>query len=174
MPIPVAIAAIVKALAVNGLSLIGSAVLAKGQEVVEEKLGVSLGETLETPEGVLKLKQLEIAHKEFLINAALEEKRLDIAADTTGQQEVTKRWQSDMASDDLWSKRIRPGTLAWWTCAITVMAFLSEWVKVDPLWIDLIKYSYFIILTAYFTGRSTEKIVDLITKFKSNKVSNGK
>lgn len=66
MPIPIILAALAKA----GLTGLASAVLAKGQEVIEDKLGVSLEQEVKTEEGLIKLKQLEFEHQEFLINAA--------------------------------------------------------------------------------------------------------
>ena len=43
-------------LASQGLSLLTSAIQAKGKEVIESKLGVSLDTAVQTPEGILKLK----------------------------------------------------------------------------------------------------------------------
>lgn len=57
---------IVAALAKAGLPLLVQAVLSKGQEVVEEKLGVDLGRMLDTEEGRIKLKELELSHEQFL------------------------------------------------------------------------------------------------------------
>lgn len=68
------------ALAKAGLSLIGNAVLAKGKEVVEEKLGVKIPENPAeyTPEKVAELAKAQMAHQEFLVKAALEEAKLEV------------------------------------------------------------------------------------------------
>lgn len=64
-------------LASKGLDLIGSAILAKGKDVVERELGVSIEDELATPEGTLQLKNLQIAHEEKLLELSLEDKKLD-------------------------------------------------------------------------------------------------
>ena len=70
------IAALLKA----GLPMLASAITSKGQEVIEEKLGVkmpSLAE-LSNPEVALKFKQLELDNEEFLLTNALENRKLDL------------------------------------------------------------------------------------------------
>lgn len=68
----------VATLLAQGLGLLGNAVLAKGKDVIEEKLGVDIESMTQTPEGLLKLKQLEVDHEEFLLTNALENRKLDI------------------------------------------------------------------------------------------------
>ena len=70
---------IVGALLQNGLSLLGNAVLAKGQAWVEQKTGIKLGENL-APEQVVALKQAEMEHEEELLRLKLEENKLDLQA----------------------------------------------------------------------------------------------
>lgn len=62
----------------QGLGLLGNAMLSKGKEVIEEKLGVNIEEAMQTPEGLQKLRELEMSHEEFLINAALENRKIDL------------------------------------------------------------------------------------------------
>jgi hypothetical protein len=61
--------ALVAALLAKGFNLLGGAVLAKGKEVIEDQLGVSLKED-PTQAELMQYKQLEIEHEEFLIKAA--------------------------------------------------------------------------------------------------------
>lgn len=61
---------IVASLLQSGLSLVAGAIMSKGKNVVEEKLGINLDDALGTEEGRLKLRELEMKHQEFLINAA--------------------------------------------------------------------------------------------------------
>lgn len=68
---------ILTTLASKGLDLIGSAILAKGKDVVEKELGVSIEDELTTPEGVSQLKDLQMQHEEKLLELALEDKKLD-------------------------------------------------------------------------------------------------
>lgn len=67
---------ILATLAAKGLSLIGSAVLAKGKDFIEDKLGVSLEDSVSSEEGLLRLKALEMQHEEFLLQQAMESDKL--------------------------------------------------------------------------------------------------
>ena len=69
-------APILAALASQGLSLLGSAVLAKGKDFIEDKLGVSLEQEVATEEGLLRLRQLEFQHEEFLLRQAIESDKM--------------------------------------------------------------------------------------------------
>jgi len=146
MPVPI----IVQALFAKGLDLMANAVLAKGQDVIEKELGIKIPAN-PTQEDVETLRGIEIAHEQFLTNAALN-------AEAKGQEQVTDRWKADMTSDSWLSKTIRPMVLAYWTVVISVMAFASDWLRVDSAFVELIKISYGIILTAYFVGRGIEKV----------------
>lgn len=79
--IPLILAPLLTKLAESGLNLIGNAVINKGKQVVEEKLGVSLDTEIATEEGRQALLQLQTEHEQFLITAALENRKID-AADT--------------------------------------------------------------------------------------------
>lgn len=68
---------LIQALAAEGLTLLANAVMAKGKEVVEEKLGVSLKPD-PTPDEVASYRKAEMEHEEFLIDAALQDRKLDI------------------------------------------------------------------------------------------------
>lgn len=69
---------IIAALANAGLSLIGNAVLAKGKEVVEEKLGVSLEDSVKTTEGKAKLLELQFKHEEALQQFVIAQREQDL------------------------------------------------------------------------------------------------
>lgn len=75
--LPVILAPIVAKLAENGLNLLANAVTAKGKEFVEDKLGVNLDEP-QSPEDLLKLKQLEIDHEEFLLEIGIKQSELNL------------------------------------------------------------------------------------------------
>lgn len=77
--IPLLLAPLLAKLAESGLSLIGNAVLNKGKELVEEKLGVDLSAELETEEGKQVLLQMQTEHEQFLIIAALEDRKVTLA-----------------------------------------------------------------------------------------------
>lgn len=81
-------------------------------------------------------------------------------------QEVSKRWESDMQSDSWLSKNIRPMVLIFLTLAVVFMAgatiFAPGLTKVQvsaiEAWIPLFTVIMSAAYAAYFGGRSIEKI----------------
>ena len=76
--IPAALAAILTPLLGNGLNLVANAVMAKGKDYVEKKLGVSLKPDM-SPEDLVKVQIAQMEHEEELLKLRLEEDRLDLA-----------------------------------------------------------------------------------------------
>ena len=68
---------LIQGLLSNGLSLVANAVMAKGQQFVEDKLGVKLAPDM-SPEQVAQLKIAEMQHEEELTRLRLEENKLDL------------------------------------------------------------------------------------------------
>ena len=80
--------------------------------------------------------------------------------DLTEMQEVTKRWQYDMASDSWLSKNTRPMTLVFLTVSMVVLILLDSFkieFTVDTAWIDLLKSLLITVYVAYFGSRGVEK-----------------
>jgi hypothetical protein len=100
---------IVAALINAGLPILGQAVLNKGKEVIEEKLGVKIPEIaqLQDPNVVQMMRQLEIQHEEFLLSQALEHRKLDIAE---FKEEVADRQSARGREIELEKESDRP----WW------------------------------------------------------------
>lgn len=76
-----ALALLLKGLASSGLSLIGNAVLAKGKEVVEEKLGVNLEEAMSTEAGRIRLQELQAEREADLHAFVLAQRDQELKAD---------------------------------------------------------------------------------------------
>ena len=70
--------------------------------------------------------------------------------DITEMQEVTKRWSSDLASDNVLSKNVRPLTLIFFSVAYVIGWYLDYSL-------ENITGLLSIIVGAYFGGRSYEK-----------------
>lgn len=153
---PLIVGALIKA----GLGIIGNAVLAKGKEYVEEKIGVKIPDDPAglTPDKLLELKEAEFKHQEFLIEAGLREKQMELDAESKGQQQVTDRWKFDMTSDSWLSKNIRPLVLAYLTIFVTFSSLISKWLEMPEEWVSLLKEGWLIVLSAYFVGRSIQHI----------------
>lgn len=148
-------------LAQNGLGLLGSALMEKGQKVVEDKLGVKLT-AKPTQEQVLQLKQLEYAHEEWLLSAGLERVKQELEYQKVQEEGVTSRWKADMASDSWLSKNIRPIVLLslLFLFLFLVVIAASGW-KVDDAYLSLLKEWGMLVLGAYFGGRTFEKITSM-------------
>lgn len=68
---------LIQTLLSNGLGLVANAVMAKGQQFVEDKLGVKLAPNM-SPEQVAELKIKEMEHEEELMRLRLEEGKLGL------------------------------------------------------------------------------------------------
>lgn len=150
-------APLVQMLFSQGLNLLGNAVLAKGKEVVEEKLGVKIEQA--KPE---ELRRLEIEHEEFLVEAGIRKEQLALEAEKAAQGNVTERWKADMLSDSWLSKNIRPMILLYLLVSYTVMSLLSAAnINVTQAYVELLGQMLMLAFSAYFVGRSAEKIIDM-------------
>jgi len=76
--IPAALSAILTPLLGNGLNLVANAVMAKGKDFVEKKLGVELKPDMSS-EDLAKIQIAQMEHEEELLKLRLEEDRLDLA-----------------------------------------------------------------------------------------------
>lgn len=74
--VPIA-AALLSTLASNGLSLLSSAIQAKGKEVVESTLGVKIADN-PTPKEVENLRQLQFDHEERLLELGIEKAKQEL------------------------------------------------------------------------------------------------
>ena len=165
--IPIA-AALLSTLAESGLGLLSSAIQAKGKQVVEEKLGVKISDN-PSPEEVSKLRQLQFDHEERLLELGVEKARLEqeelkalLAAQANQEDNVSKRWQADMASDSWLSKNIRPGTLLYILTAYLLFAGLSAaGIQVQESYVALLGQWGMLVMTAYFGGRTVEKVMEM-------------
>lgn len=164
MPIPALLAPLLS----QGLSLISNAVLAKGKDWVEEKTGVKLDQPL-SAEDTLKLRQYEMEHEEELLRLRIEEKKLGIdelemmlRASANEDNNVSDRWKSDMTSDSWLSKNVRPGTLVYILTAYLVFALLDgAGYKISESYVALLGQWGMLVMTAYFGGRTVEKVMEL-------------
>jgi hypothetical protein len=83
-----------------------------------------------------------------------------LESDVKEQEEITKRWVSDNATDSFLTKNIRPLTLAFLTLSLFLFIILDSaeiGFKVESTWIDLLKSLLLTVFVAYFGGRSYEK-----------------
>lgn len=162
------VASLLGTLAQNGLGLLSSAIQAKGKEVVENALGVKISDNPSSEE-VSKLRQLQYDHEERLLELGIEKARLEqeelkalLAAQANQDDNVSKRWQADMNSDSWLSKNIRPGTLIYILTAYLLFAGLSAaGIQVQESYVALLGQWGMLVMTAYFGGRTVEKVMEM-------------
>ena len=123
------LAPIITALASNGLNLLASAVTAKGQQFVEEKLGVKLEEAVQTDEGRLKLAQLQADREAELHEFVLAQKEQELKVDEMAYADTDSARKMQMAAlqqSDVFSKRFLYFYAAGWSIAAAVyIAFIT-------------------------------------------------
>lgn len=90
-------------------------IFTSGIENVVKSVGDAIDKNVTNDEERLKMQ----AELESIRNKAVEQAD---ATEVRLQEEVTKRHASDMQSDDMWSKRIRPMTLMYLLVVVSVLA----------------------------------------------------
>ncbi len=167
------VASLLGTLAQNGLGLLSSAIQAKGKQVVEDTLNIKIPDN-PTPEDVAKLRQASFDHEERLLELGIEKARLEqeelkalLAAQANQEDNVSKRWQADMSSDSWMSKNIRPMTLVYILTAYLLFAGLSAaGIDVNEAYVNLLGQWGMLVMTAYFGGRTVEKVMEMRRKDK--------
>lgn len=91
-----------------------------------------------------------------------EGKLAELQADTAEAQEISKRWQADMASDSWLSKNIRPMTLVYILTAFILMAVVDGFgFHISEAYVNLLGQWGMVVMTAYFGGRTLEKVMEM-------------
>ena len=91
----------------------------------------------------------------------------ELEHDVIEMQEITKRWESDNLGDSWWSKNVRPLSLMFLTATMFFYIILDsslEGFSVDSEWIDLLSSLLLLVYSAYYGGRSLEKIQNIRKK----------
>jgi hypothetical protein len=159
-----AIPAILAPLLANGLNLVANAVMARGKDYVEKKLGVELKPDM-SPEDLARVQIAQMKHEEELLRLRLEENKLDIEAFKAEAEAVTTRWTADMASDSWLSKNIRPLTLIALLFGYFMFAAMSAFgYAAEESYVTLLGNWGQIVMLAYFGGRTAEKIMEMRSK----------
>jgi hypothetical protein len=111
-----------------------------------------------------KLKLLELQQSGALAQ---------LNADITEQQEVSKRHLADMSSDSWLSKNIRPMTLLIILGGYFTFAMMSAFdMDTHKQYVELLGQWGIVIMSFYFSGRTVEKVADMIEKRKTKEIEN--
>lgn len=112
---------------------------------VEDKLDAVVTAIQADPEAALKLREIDL--KQFEIDT----------------KAVTERWQADMSSDSWLAKNIRPLTLAYILTAYLLLALLDGGgFRIAEAYVTLLGQWGMLVMTAYFGGRTVEKVVGVM------------
>ena len=88
-------------------------------------------------------------------------KLAELQADMNEQNNVSERWKSDLGSDSWLSKNIRPMTLIAILAGYFIFATSSAFeLNVKQAYVELLGQWGMLIMSAYFGGRTLEKIMD--------------
>ena len=126
--------------------------------------------TLFKTKGASLIKEIgNVADKLSITKEEREQFRIDmtkIVHDTIEEEgkNITERWKSDMGSDSWLSKNVRPLTLVFLIITTIIIIFIDAGaVKFDvqDKWSDLLQVILLTVITAYFGGRSVEKVSKL-------------
>ena len=82
-------------------------------------------------------------------------------AETEMQKNITERWKADTTSDSWLSKNVRPLVLIFLVVSTVLLIFVDAGVikfEVKANWVDLLQLTLITVISAYFGGRSFEKI----------------
>ena len=95
----------------------------------------------------------------------------EIEAYKIEQEAVSDRWKADMNSDSWLSKNIRPMTMIFILSAYLLLAIGdgAEWFDVADNFVELLGQWGMLVMSAYFGGRTLEKIIDLKSKSGAEK-----
>ena len=159
-------APLVASLLSSGLSLLGNAVLEKGKDYVEKKLGIELPDenSSVSPEKLAELRQLEFDHEEALLAMAirraeisLEEYKAGLASDS----DARNMQNNALKQDDLFSKRfiyyfaiVWCGFAALYITAITFIEIPKESIRFADTILGFLLGTVISQIVAFFFGSS--------------------
>ena len=88
-------------------------------------------------------------------------KQILLDAEAKGQEQVTRRWEADMKSDNWLSKNIRPLICLFLTFIFVILSIFHGNLgnfSIDESYIPIYQTLLITVYGAYFAGRSIEKI----------------
>jgi len=96
-----------------------------------------------------------------LLKMQQEGRLAELNADMNEQNNVSERWKADLGSDSWLSKNVRPMTLVALLVAYFIFATASAFgIEVTQAYVELLGQMIMLIVSAYFGGRTLEKIMD--------------
>lgn len=112
-------------------------------------------------EKVANLVDRFVTTKEERVQFEKELMQILIDAESSAQENVTDRWESDMVSQSWLSQNVRPIVLLFLVASTVLLVFIDAGkiqFEVKQNWVDLLQVVLITVITAYFGGRSIEKV----------------
>ena len=113
---------------------------------------------LNNAEGIL---DKTITTQKDKLKAKAELKQLLLNAESSAQEQVTRRWEADAKSGHWLSTNIRPLILIFLTVVFVIMSFFDGNVggfSMNPIYAPIYTNLLMVIYGSYFAGRTIEKI----------------
>ncbi len=142
-----------------------SDIISGGVDKIVDSVGNAVDKVFTSDEERLKLQnELEKIRLEAKLSAA----KMEQEAEAKMEEEISKRWQADMSSDEPMAKKVRPLSLIYLlffmsliivTDSVEILAF-----DVKESYVDLIQILLLTVFAAYFGSRGLEKITVLRNK----------
>ena len=99
--------------------------------------------------------------KEEKLAAQQKIKEVLVQAEANAQEQVTRRWEADMKSDNWLSKNIRPLICIFLTAMFVIISIFdgnAGGFTIAPAYVPIYQTLLITVYGAYFAGRSIEKI----------------
>jgi hypothetical protein len=154
-------APIVAALVKWGLPLLAGAAATKGEEFLKEKLGVDIGSMLNSEDGRIKLKELEMRHQEFLVNAAQasEARQLDYFKEEVKDRSSARESNAAIATSEAapwYQKALMPMlsflvTFGFFACLGALFYLSAKGIKLDDNTRDVLIYAFGVLSAGFMS-----------------------
>ncbi len=135
-----------------------------GVDKIVDSVGTAVDKLITSDEERLLLKNELV---KIQLAAQHDAKKMELDADAAVEAEVTKRWQSDMTSDDPWAKKVRPFSLVYMLGVVTALAVMDGnafGFAVKEVYVELFQSLLLLAFGAYFGSRGLEKIYQIKRK----------
>lgn len=120
----------------------------------------TLGKVLEgvtTPQEAIE----QITKSDISIDDKIKLQQMIYDQQVKEMEEISNRWEYDSNSDSWLSKNVRPIVLLFLIVSVVLMIFIDAGkinFDVKDSWVDLLQLTLITVISAYFGGRSFEKI----------------
>ena len=135
-----------------------------GVDKIVDSVGTAVDKLITSDEERLLLKNELV---KIQLAAQHDAKKMELDADAAVEAEVTKRWQSDMTSDDPLAKKVRPFSLVYMLGVVTALAVMDGnafGFAVKEVYVELFQSLLLLAFGAYFGSRGLEKIYQIKRK----------